>query len=976
MRKGIAAVLAGALLLSPVRAAESGFSDVPGTAWYAADAAYCNGLGLMNGTGDGRFSPDGIVSDGEVLTVCARLHSHFQGGGWDLQKAPDPWGSGAIFVKNSVKLFSFTNSDFGTSIDWKFQGEGFALFLRVDEKTAQALTPAGGGGAAAELELNGVRLAGGVLTPCAQAPDGLELGTGPVMALTMPVTPELKEAEAAFQRAAGPDVWCRDALYHLERSGFLGGSSPYWEPDQISHPATRAELAWWLGRVLPEAALSPINQVDTLPDTDDPAVLSLYRAGILAGSDEYGTFRGSRGLARAELCAIVSRTVDPERRVRFTLKEPVYMDYELTPLLPGYTVENEAMLTPDRMYAARYGADGKLRDSGILWADGSFHPLDLSRYEWSSFPGQTLIQLTEPKTGRKGILDVQDGSYPVALGSYETCDITSDGQILFRAGPEDPLRLLDAKGAAVAVLPELDARWTLCDHGLVPRRDPDTGLWGYADLSGTWVLPPQWNETSGFMDGYAVVGDGTRMGAIDRTGAAVLPCQYAFLRPIGGGYYYCEKADGGRSLIGVDGTSWPPDLYASDGAVWSNGFISSYDRILDTAGTPVTPAFDSSTSASVGPVDKDGSAFVILDRKVYRLRFTQGARRTSDFTLTRLDLGENRYYFPMERIWATGGSATPYSLQFTQLMDAEGEKWGYADLSGRVIAPAVYDEVAEFCPDGAAAVRKNGLWGYIDAQGREIVPCAYRRVQTVHDGVLACTRGGWTEPQTMETFDAQGRVLGTFSLEDVGLYGSFSQGLCAFYRHDGDFNVLSRGYLDARGKVAFEVDAEVLYDFSGGLAAVSGRDGGLDFVDRTGRVVFSTPWEPGFGEKPFGFHEGLAVVRDPESGLHGAIDAKGTLVLPLKYEWLEDFSDGLAHFSKPDGTCGYVDRNGAELGLGYYGQAFSGGYAVVYTVGGDYGYIDKTGAPATPMEFSAACPVMDGKAVVQKDGELWVMKLG
>ncbi len=668
MRRLFALALCGALLLSPAMGREeSGFTDVPGDAWYAGEADYCAQLGLMNGTGGGRFSPDGAVTVGELMTVCARLHSHFNGTGWDLPKAPDTWGTGAIYAGSGVKLFDFTEKDIALTLDWQFLWDNFTLYLKVDEKTAQALTPAGDEGAGAELELNGVRLPGGSL-----APEFGGDGVAPSIALKMPVSEALREAVFAFQSAAGPEVWCRDALYYLEQQGLRSLPGPWSYQNQPDLEATRLDVAGWLRAVVPEDALSPINQVESLPDATASDVLDLYRAGILTGSDGYGRFQGGRGLTRAELCAVVSRAVDPARRVAFTLETPVYEGYSLTK--------------------------------------------------------------------------------------------------------------------------------------------------------------------------------------------------------------------------------------------------------LDTAGY--------------------------------------------------------QYQSPMERAWATGGSATPYSLQFTHIVDPSTQKYGYMDIQGKVVAGPIYDTVAEFCADGTAAVQKNGLWGYIDTAGREVVPCRYGWVQTDHDGVLFGLTGGYWSPERADTFQADGTVLGSFPMEGIGLYGGYAQGLCPFYRRDDSFDALPQGYLDPTGQAAFETPQAVLYDFSEGLAAVEDCETDTSFLRPDGSLAFSVPYSPGFGEAPFGFQDGLAVMKD-EDERHGAIDTQGRVAIPFRYTWLEPFSDGMASYSREDGSSGYVDRAGKELPLDYQLlQPFSGGYAAVSAAGSGMGYIDKTGRQVTPLAFSYAGPVVDGRAVVETDEGLFVLRFG
>ena len=94
----------------------------------------------------------------------------------------------------------------------------------------------------------------------------------------------------------------------------------------ILSPATRARFADILARALPEKALQEIGTVDddAIPDvksgdTYAGAIYLLYRAGILSGSDDLGTFYPDSTITRAEAAAIVTRMTDPSRRQSLTL---------------------------------------------------------------------------------------------------------------------------------------------------------------------------------------------------------------------------------------------------------------------------------------------------------------------------------------------------------------------------------------------------------------------------------------------------------------------------------------------------------------------------------------------------------------------------------------------------------------------------------------------------------------------------------
>ncbi len=98
---------------------------------------------------------------------------------------------------------------------------------------------------------------------------------------------------------------------------------------RANEPVTRSEFAWIFSRALPKEALAVVNDIpegsipDLYPDGGEVnvsperqnAVYALYRAGILNGSDAYGTFRPWAEIRRSEVAAIAVRMCEPGERV-------------------------------------------------------------------------------------------------------------------------------------------------------------------------------------------------------------------------------------------------------------------------------------------------------------------------------------------------------------------------------------------------------------------------------------------------------------------------------------------------------------------------------------------------------------------------------------------------------------------------------------------------------------------------------------
>lgn len=121
---------------------------------------------------------------------------------------------------------------------------------------------------------------------------------------------------------SGGEPWYAGAVAYGLEHGLLSDG----EFADYTAPATRAQLAGILARTLPRDDLKAINNVETIPDVNETtpysqSIFMLYNAGILSGSDAYGTIAPDTPITRAELAAILCRLVQPDTRLSFTLQE-------------------------------------------------------------------------------------------------------------------------------------------------------------------------------------------------------------------------------------------------------------------------------------------------------------------------------------------------------------------------------------------------------------------------------------------------------------------------------------------------------------------------------------------------------------------------------------------------------------------------------------------------------------------------------
>lgn len=198
--------------------------------------------------------------------------------------------------------------------------------------------------------------------------------------------PPMKEGEAWYQRNVD----------FLIKNGVA-------VPENYTLPATRAQLFQLLAPVVPPEQLPAINSIETLPDTQSADVLRFYNAGILTGTDDYGTFQGNRGLQRSEFAAMAARIIDPSLRQTFTPKvkeEPPALSYEEELMqteafrINGVSVKFQAYL--DVLNACVYETDTSLKSrtgTGLDWNAKYSGVDDLPQY-FKDMAAERLVEST------------------------------------------------------------------------------------------------------------------------------------------------------------------------------------------------------------------------------------------------------------------------------------------------------------------------------------------------------------------------------------------------------------------------------------------------------------------------------------------------------------------------------------------------------------------------------------------------------
>ena len=87
---------------------------------------------------------------------------------------------------------------------------------------------------------------------------------------------------------------------------------------------TRREYVYMFSKALPAEAFAEINNIPVgyIPDVpncntaEEKAIYKFYRAGIVLGTDDKGTFKPNSNISRAEVATILVRMMDNSFRVK------------------------------------------------------------------------------------------------------------------------------------------------------------------------------------------------------------------------------------------------------------------------------------------------------------------------------------------------------------------------------------------------------------------------------------------------------------------------------------------------------------------------------------------------------------------------------------------------------------------------------------------------------------------------------------
>jgi hypothetical protein len=237
--------------------------------------------------------------------------------------------------------------------------------------------------------------------------------------------------------------------------------------------------------------------------------------------------------------------------------------------------------------------------------------------------------------------------------------------------------------------------------------------------------------------------------------------------------------------------------------------------------------------------------------------------------------------------------------------------YGFLDRTGSLAIPAAYYRAGDFS-EGLACVAVDSLhYGYVDPSGAFVIPATYLDGGRFSEGLAPVL----TADSAWKYIDNTGAIV--LNMDSLGYCRSFSEGRAAVRSRTG-----SRwAFIDNSGRrvTGWTYKSAVVGDFHDGLCGI--RIGGGwgppwdEYIDRSGNTVFEYRYLPG----SFDYSDGYTPVQNccydctTEYWTMGMIDRTGTVVIPIRFEWVGRYRNGWFPL-KTAGRAGFMNLKGKIMG--------------------------------------------------------------
>ena len=277
-----------------------------------------------------------------------------------------------------------------------------------------------------------------------------------------------------------------------------------------------------------------------------------------------------------------------------------------------------------------------------------------------------------------------------------------------------------------------------------------------------------------------------------------------------------------------------------------------------------------------------------------------------------------------------------------------------------VVAKTRYDFVGEYGDRGLALVSLKGKYGFIDKKGKEVIPLVYDGISMMQ----ILKNSGWDDAIIYLSV-CQNKKWGLIDASNNIIVPCIYDVITDFFKSDYLALAIKNGKygaIDIYGDIVIPCeyeDLQLTFHWSEkGLPIYAKKQGKFGYIDEKNNILISFKYSTA---NRFGKYK-LAPVSI--NGKYGFVNVKGEEIIPLLYEFSDEFNAGLAAVVK-NGKVGFVDTYGRIIvpfrytpdysrlpGCKFLNSRFfeEKGIAAVKR-GEKWGLIDKNGKELTEFKY-------------------------
>ena|GEM_PF-1592860 len=407
------------------------------------------------------------------------------------------------------------------------------------------------------------------------------------------------------------------------------------------------------------------------------------------------------------------------------------------------------------------------------------------------------------------------------------------------------------------------------DEQLSPSRAP-SGLYGYADASGRFVIQPEFEQALPFAGGVARVKKSGGWSVINEKG------KFLTRKP----YYTIGDFRNGVAVVSI--RSYTQGKYEL-----------AYGTISNKGTEIIEPVYNFITNDSANLIFIVGRASDPDDRQASASSSASGrAGRKKTVVAAEPDM-EARFGV----LTAAGKAVIP--VQYQAIRDYQfklfavktaDRHWQVFNAQGEERFKSDYTDIKDF-DDDYATVKKNSRWGILHKSGQLVKPMVYREI--IRTGRATYNLQPMPE---WKVVDQQSKQKFSYEFEDIR---AVSEVLYS-YQLEGQ-----RGLMTEKGTILTPPIYDGIAPITGTLTVVkTGKKYGV--IDKTGKTILPNEYDHVVIDSL------TTMIQTQNNGKWGVYNKHGKQIIPIRYDALRIQTDG-SIVASIDGKWGVVDKKGSVL---------------------------------------------------------------